>query len=155
MADEHNITKAELGALTESITKNVSELRDISLALNSHTEIMNKILSRLYNGMSKDIVDKVCEVNERCVTNCINKIDELKTSVSDVDKEESVAWKLNKIKSDLGFTKWNIKLATWFLGIFALVVAISVVTVRVTSSMNLSKDAVRQIVQEIQLEKSK
>ena len=83
---EDNLTKQEIFTLVEVMTKNASNLENISNSLEKITVGLDKIIVRLYNGMTKEIINEVglkCkDCKEQTEKNCLlnrSIIDSIKT----------------------------------------------------------------------------
>jgi len=72
---EDNLTKQEIFTLVEVMTKNASNLENISNSLEKVTIGLDKIIIRLYNGLTKEIITEVgykCkECKEQTEKNCL------------------------------------------------------------------------------------
>lgn len=117
------ITNIELQAIIGVQSKNVEQLTIIANHLSTIVERENKIYDRLYNGISKEISDKVIEVVKNCNLNCgeshgslITKIDNLPTTIQDKINNSNISKDMEHVK--------------WFVGIVGLLIVAATIILR-------------------------
>ena len=81
------ITKEELNAFTEANTKVAIQLEKIATSLEGIVTNQDKVVTRLYNGLSKEITDKVEKQCNGCKEENVGKLDLIHKDVKEGNKD--------------------------------------------------------------------
>ena len=115
---DNSITRAEIIAYTESNIKTATALEKIAGIMAESSESLTKINTRLYNGLSKEIIEAIVKQCMSCTQDTLEGEKDIKETLKEI-KENTTA-----TRSDSS----NLKL---FVGV------ISIVIVVVTSIVNI------------------
>lgn len=100
--EDRNITKAEMQAMIEVQAKSAEHLAIIAKSLQDISRQEEKIQTRLYDGLSKEITESLCREIAKCEVNRLKDLDDMRKIAQ-------------KISEDTTFLKWL------FTGLAALV----------------------------------
>jgi len=120
----NELTKDEFRALLEIQAKNVEQLTTIANHLAIMVDTQNDIHARLYNGMTKEIVDNINLTVRDCNKHCSEAHTELKTTLSTIPTNVDEKLRNSDISKD-------IKHAKWFIAVTCILIVVSTVTIKI------------------------
>lgn len=135
-----DISKEEVFTLVEVMSKTAGSLEKISMSLETTSETLKEVNSRLHNGITKEIIEQVVKQCEGC------------SSVASKDRD-TIKGMLKEVKDDTSSNRININNMKLFVGAIALLIIIvtSVVTLvlRAVDTRALAKSQTHEMLQEL------
>jgi hypothetical protein len=147
---ENEISKAELLAVIEVMSKNATQLENIANSFRTTCEELKEINQRLNNG----IVDDIKEAVTGKVNNIVDEVKEVKDIVSNnysniltlIDPEKGFP----VVKSSVLATKEDIGKAKWFIGIIGFAIIVSTVILRGIDNRKSFNEELKQTITTMQ-----
>ena len=148
-----DISKEELSAFSETYSKINVLFEKILLTQEQLIERQEKITTRLYNGLAKDIADVVSAKIIVCNDKTVEKLHDIKVSMDSTDLEGSIASRMLATSKEVSVCKGYMDKAVWFIGIIglAIIIVTSTITIigRGIDNRKLFKAEIADIVKEL------
>lgn len=142
------ISKEELKTLLDTYKEVNTLFESISKTQEVVAEKQDRIMARLYNGMSKEIINELKEELGGCTEEILEKVNKIENSLINKEDEGSVASRLDSINSNASVGKGYAEKAAWFVGVVAILIVVvttlSTVILRGIDNRKLFKEEIKE-----------